>query len=328
MGPEYESPASTSLWSHGSRVRTMAPMEPQAAAANPREWRGHFVICGWHEQAGSIVRQLVSMSGGQTPVALVNEVRAETMTGILDQLREDLARAPGAPGPSGTVPPMVHLFGDPADESVQEAAGAGRARAAVIVVDEATGPPSDDRTLPYTLAFKSKNSDAVVVVEVLSADFAQYVRRAGADEVVVRDVNLPFYLVAAARSPGLGTAARRLFGADSPYAVRREPIPDELRGGTLADVRQHFRRQHLGLVLGIISDPEQVTVDQVLGSGTGWVDQFIQRMLAEAETDVLAEAKGARQVHVNPPDDLIIGPRDFAIVVPEVRRAASGQGAG
>ena len=43
-------------------------------------------------------------------------------------------------------------------------------------------------------------------------------------------------------------------------------------------------------------------------------------MLAESGQDVLAEARGQRQVRINPKDDYLIGPRDSAIVIPSGRK--------
>ncbi|MBI3969644.1 MAG: NAD-binding protein [Chloroflexi bacterium] len=292
-------------------------MEQWKAGADPQQWSEHFLVCGWHKNVPSIVRQLVAMSSHQVPVALINDLPAETMVGLLDQLRQELAHSGDSSG-STVVPPLVHIAGSPADDRKLAAAGAARARAAIIVADEAGGPLSgaDDRAFRYTIALREVNSEATIVAEVQKPDRVQYLRNAGANEIEIRDTRLPFYLVAATRSPGLGTAARQLFGSGSPQAVRKAPVPSALWGRTLAETRQYFRRERGELVLGIISDPEQLSVDQVLSSGSDWVRGFIDRMLAESGQDVLAEARGTRQVRINPPDNYAIGPRDSAIVVP------------
>lgn len=299
-------------------------MEPIVTSNDPSDWQDHFLVCGWHRGVPSIVGQLVTMSGYRVPVAMINDLPAETMAPVIAHLYQDVTRRDAATGATQTVP-IVHISGSPADERMLQAAGASRARAAIIVVDEAGGPASgaDDRAFRYTIALREMTSDATIVAEVQKPDRVQYLRNAGANETEIRDTRLPFYLVAATRSPGLGTAARQLFGTGSPQAVRKEPVPSALWGKTLVETRQFFRRERGEFIMGIISDPEQLSVNQVLSSGSSWVSGFIERMLAESGQDVLAEARGTRQVRVNPPDDYIIGPRDSAIVVPTGGRTSA-----
>jgi len=303
--------------------RTMAATAAQRAlweAVNPREWEGHFLLCGWRRGAEAVLEQLATVALEPVGVALVSQAPPETITHVLDQLRARL-------GAAADLLVLRHVPGNPADEAVLAAAGAARARAAVILADEAGGPAAstDDRVLSWTLAVRDATADAQIVAEVLRLEAETHVRKAGASEVMVRDAHTPFYLAAATRQPGLGAAARQLFRAGGPQSLRRAAIPDHLRGASLAAVRDYLRQETGALVVGIITEPDRVTVEQLLGSSTDWVDRFIQRMFAESGQDLLRQQGQRREIRVNPPDDYVIGPRDFAIIVPPFRPRAAGQ---
>jgi len=288
--------------------RTMSETSTTRPSIDPSAWHDHYLVCGWHGGVPVIVRQLTALAGGRPSVALVNEAAAPVVGAAVEQLQRDLAGQAV----------VAHVSGNPADSRTLQACAAARARAAILVSDEAGGPApgADDRVFRYAIALREVSDDLVIVAEVRSPERVQYLRNAGANEVEVRDTRLPFYLVASSRSPGLGPAARQLFGSGSTRAVRKEPVPEPLWGRTLAETRDFFRRERAGLVIGVITDPEELSVRQVLSAGSDWVRGFIDRMLAESGQDVLAEARGTRQVRLNPPDSYVITPRDSAIVIP------------
>ena len=292
---------------------------------HPREWSDHFLICGWHGGVPSIAKQLVVMSGRQVPLALINEVEPERFRTVLEHMTQELVAAGSASMNGGAaVPPLVHVPGNPADVRVLEEATASRARAAIVVADEAGGPSSgaDDRSFRFVIALRELSADMAIVAEVQKPDRVPYLRNAGANEVEVKNTRLPFYLVAATRSPGLGGAARQLFGSNSTRAVQKVPVPEALWGRTLAEARGYFRAERGELIIGVITDPERLSVDAVLTSGSEWVRVFIERMMAESTEDVLAEARGTRRIVLNPPDEYVITPQDSAVVTPSARRRA------
>lgn len=296
-------------------------MDQRYVQREPRAWTEHFLVLGWHPGVPAIARAIIATAGISAPVVFVNVENPDAVTKALDALRDSVAQKDQM-GNVLSAPTFLHVPGVPADKEALQSAGASGAKAVVIVADESAGPLSgaDDRTFRYIIAFRELNKDGTVVAEVVKPDRASYIKNAGANEIEIRDTRQPFYIVAVSRAPGLGAAARQLFGAGSPQAVRKQVVPSELWNRSLKETRAWFRAERAEMVIGIISDPESLSVNDVMGTGTGWVSGFIERMLAESGQDVLAEARGQRQVRINPPDDYRIGPRDSAIVIPTGRK--------
>ena len=299
-------------------------MDQRYVQREPRAWTEHYLVLGWHRGVPAIARAIIATAGIAAPVVFVNVGDPEAVGKELDALKDSMATKDQM-GHVLSAPTFLHISGSPADKEVLQAAGVSGAKALVIVADEAAGPVSgaDDRTFRYIIAVRELNKDGTIVAEVIKPDRSSYIKNAGANEIEIRDTRQPFYIVAVSRAPGLGSAARQLFGAGSPQAVRKEVVPSELWNKTLRETREWFRTERAEMVIGIISDPESLSVNDVMGTGTGWVSSFIERMLAESGQDVLAEARGQRQVRINPKDDYRIGPRDSAIVIPTGRKTTA-----
>ncbi len=299
-------------------------MDQRFLQREPRAWTDHFLVLGWHRGVPAIARAVIATAGVSAPIVFVNIGDPEAIGKELDALKEALSDKDQM-GHVRSAPTFLHVPGSPAEKEVLQTAGASGAKAIIIVADEVAGPlaGADDRTFRYIIATRELNKDGTIVAEVIKPDRGTYIKNAGANEIEIRDTRQPFYIVAVSRAPGLGAAARQLFGAGSPQAVRKEVVPSELWSKPLREARAWFRSARSELVIGIISDPESLSVNDVMGTGTGWVSGFIERMLAESGQDVLAEARGQRQVRINPPDDYMIGPRDSAIVIPTGRKVAA-----
>ncbi len=299
-------------------------MDQRYVQREPRAWTEHFLVLGWHRGVPAIARALIATAGISAPIIFVNVGEPEDIGKQLDDLKDAIS-VKDALGHVFSAPTFLHIQGSPAEKEVLQSAGTSGAKALIIVADEVAGAlaGADDRTFRYVISVRELNKDATIVAEVVSPGRTGYIKNAGASEIEVRDTRQPFYLVAVSRAPGLGSGARQLFGAGSAQAIRKQVVPQELWNKNLAECRAWFRSERAELVIGIISDPESLSVNDVMGAGTGWVQGFIERMLAESGQDVLAEARGQRQVRINPPDDYVIGIRDSAIVIPTGRKIAA-----
>ena len=261
----------------------------------------HTLICGWNDRAEDVIAGLIaSTPGGRPAMVLVNELPEERLVELRYKYRKVNLR---------------FVRGDPTNEQVLDRAGISTAAAAIILADTAAVPGGEDlRTTVVVLTIKKMNSEIKTTAEVLQAANEPDVRRVGVDDVVAAGQDAGFFFSAGAIAPGLGTAAREMLRASGPAEMRRVEFPRALRGRTFQEAFTWYRQQN-ALLVGVISERINVTLDDVLGSGTGWVNAFIRRMLAESSEAVLGQDQDKIQVLFGPDDDYVIGGTDAALVI-------------
>jgi voltage-gated potassium channel len=117
---------------------------------------GHFILCGYGQVGRTVVEQLRST---QIPFVLI-----ESSEGLYRQLLNE---------------GILVIHGDAKRHSVLEAAGIMRARGICALID------NDADNLYITITAKSLNSTLRVITRAGQERYAQAMRSAGADEVVI-----------------------------------------------------------------------------------------------------------------------------------------------
>jgi voltage-gated potassium channel len=274
----------------------------EARGLEPIHWRGHVLLCGWNQQAEEMVQNLIREMGERMPqLVLVNQLPEENVNNILYKLRDIEVR---------------YVRGSHTDEAVLQRANVSQASAAVVLADATGGDTeADEATLLAVLAIKQLNSSLRVTAEVLDGRNGVHLRRANADEVIVSGEYNPFLLAASVASPGLPQAARLLLGTLAGTQIRRMDVPTNLIGHTFGELAAQLRKDSGALVVGLITDIKGLTLDEMIGSDTSFIDEFIRRKFTEAGMDKRVWDAGGISVALNPPDQQQVGPNDVAVVL-------------
>ncbi|MBI3969643.1 MAG: NAD-binding protein [Chloroflexi bacterium] len=261
----------------------------------------HTVICGWNDRAEDVIAGLIAATpNGRPSIVLVNELPEERLTELKYKYRRMNLR---------------FVRGDPTNEQTLDRAGVARSASVIVLADTVGAPGGEDlRTTVVVLTVEKINPDIKTTAELMEAANEADVRRVGVDDVVMAGQDAGFFLSAGATAPGLGTAAREMLRASGEVEIRRVEFPRLLRGRSYREAFAWYRRQDI-LLLGVISERVNVTLDDVLGTGTGWVDTFIRRMLAESSEAVLGQDQEKIQVLFGPEDEYIIGSTDAALII-------------
>lgn len=261
--------------------------------------KNHVLVCGWNQYAGRVLEGLLSSPETRTPVVLVNELPEEAANDILSRHRTDRVR---------------YVRGDPAVEAILDRANVRQARAAIVLADTSRGfaAASDERTTLVTLALKSIKGDIKITAEALDLSSEGHLRRAGADDIVISGEFNGFLLSCAAVSPGISEVVRRLLSPGG-TELRRQPIAAEFVGRPFGELFEAFRAQSGFLVLAIVTENKDLTLDDLLTDDYSLIDEFIKRQFTEAGTEYLRFEVGATRVLVNPPDSYAINRYDTAI---------------
>jgi hypothetical protein len=185
---------------------------------------------------------------------------------------------------------------------------------------------ADDRTLFTALAVRDMNQEVKLCAQLMDPEKEAAVRNAGVDEIVITGQDTSFFLTSGAVAPGMVRVAQQLLTYGSGREIKRVELPRELRGQTFREARLYYRATGQ-LLLGIISEAAVVTIGDLLGNSTDWVDEFIRSAFQSSGSDVVDQDKDRTQAILAPPDDYVIGSKDFGIIIgaPPAREGRENQ---
>ncbi|MBI3971512.1 MAG: NAD-binding protein [Chloroflexi bacterium] len=273
----------------------------QDAGLRALKVRGHIVVIGANRHLEQVLRGLAALAGRRTPpLVLINDLQENARNELLYKFRSLN---------------ISSLRGDPSQESILVRANVVEAAAVILLADEARESPDPDQdTLFAALAIRHLQPDIRLAAHLLSDEKEAAIRSAGVDEIVVHGQETSYFLASGALTSGLIGAARQLLTNGSGRELQRVELPRELRGRTFREARAYFR-QASDLLVGIISEAAVVTIDEIYGSSTDWVDEFIRSAFRETGKDVVDRDTDRTDALIPAPDDYVIGAKDFGVVI-------------
>ena len=209
------------------------------------------------------------------------------------------------------------MRGDFTSETVLDLANARDATTVLITPDNSTLSTSepDERTLHTTLTLKAMNPALKVYAHILHQASKGHLRRAGVDDIIIRDEFTGFFLASHVANPGIPQTFSELLNYNVRMNLQRIEIPVNKVGITFGDLSDYFKESGDGILIGITSERKAVKISDVLTSDASSLDQFIERKFAESGIN-LENEKGHR-VEINPPNNLIIRSNDVALIIGE-----------
>lgn len=264
--------------------------------------KGHAVVCGWNGHAEAVLAGLAAEAPGR-PVVLVNGLEPEKFDAI-----------------SAAHPALDLRFvrGDHTMEAILRKASVQQASSVILLPDEtgASGAANaDERTILAALAVKSISPQPTVRAAILKADSEPHLRRAQVDDVVLHGEFTGYLLSASGGDGGLPGAARELLSFSSPGRLRQVELSPALVGKSFAEASRWFLESGHGVLVGILSKEKPVTLDDILSSSSGAIDEFIKRKFAEASVEIGSEGPAIGKARLSPPADYTIGDADVGFVV-------------
>ena len=262
---------------------------------------GHTIIAGWNDRAEAVIGGLIaSTPGGKPNIVLVNLLDAEKLSELKYKYRKINLR---------------FVRGDATSEQAMERAGAQKAGSCIVMADTQQAPGGEDlRSTVVVLTVDKMNPDIKITAELMLSENEADIRRVGVDDIVLAGQDAGFFMSAGALSPGLGNAAREMLKASGEAEIRRIDFPRNMRGLSYQEVFNLYRQQDV-LLVGVISERINVSLDDLMGSGTGWVTGLIKRLMAEASQEILGQDQEKIQILWDPGDDYTIGSTDAALVI-------------
>ncbi|MDD8018717.1 MAG: ion channel [Bacteroidota bacterium] len=257
----------------------------------------HTLICGWNPSVEDVLRIFDRYNDRAMQIALVNEAQPERMDSVINTFQNIQIK---------------FVRGDYTREAILTRANVKEASSALIVPDT-TGVSTDEKTLLSLLTMKSLNPRIKVYTHILNRENRQHVKRANADEVVVSDQHVAFFLANNILYPGASQVAEEMLDYERGNDIHRITIPEKFIGKTFGEFFFEYKKEKNWTILGLVNEEETVSLNDILSHDTSGIDAFIERKFREAGINV-AEKSGMN-VHVNPPSDYVLQKKDIAVIL-------------
>ena len=260
-----------------------------------------ILLLGWPEDAEVLLDQLLKRLPHTIPVVLINKVPPEQMETVKERFPDR---------------PLFFLRGDYSREDILLKANVREALKAIILADRQPGETAaqvDQRTLFTALTLKALHAKIRILAELLRPENRAYLERAGAEEVLIRGQYDSSLLAGAIASPAVFRIYTSLLLGDG-QALWDVEIPGPFHGRPLSEFAAHLREEFQGILIGLYTEGRAVSLEELLSDEPSAIDDFIRRKFAETKmTHLLGRTKVDYQI--NPPPDLIMGPRQYAVVI-------------
>ncbi len=177
----------------------------------------------------------------------------------------------------------------------------------------------DQRVLLTALTLKSLNPKIRILAEIHLPENRPYLERAGVEEVLVRGQYDSSLMAGAIAAPGLFRLFTSLLTGEGPdlWAVE---IPARFYGRPVKELSQYLKEHHQALLIGLYSEGRGLSLEDLLSDQPSAIDEFIRRKFVETGmTHLFGRAKV--DMHINPPDDQIVAPRQYAVVIAAAKPA-------
>jgi voltage-gated potassium channel len=263
---------------------------------------GHLLICGWNlhvEELLSLFSRLGQKKISQQ-IVLLNDAPPDRIESLISSFpRLDIR----------------FVRGDYTREAILTRANTAEASAALILPDmiPGTGQLSDEKTLLALLTMKSLNAATKVFCYIINRENLPHIKRAGADEVIISDQHVGFFLANQILNPGAPQVAMEMMNFEHGNDIQTIPIDASFIAKTFGEYFVHMKQQYNYTVLGIVTEEQTMSLNDILLQDTSAIDAFIERKFKEAGINV-DERSGVR-ITVNPPFSYTLKPGDEAVIL-------------
>lgn len=280
-------------------MNALTPTEPPVTIQN------HLLICGWKQDMGLIVSEILQADPQWNERGLV----------ILANVRpEDVEEVKSDPALSGVYFILDEAFHEPAlkQASIQSAAKV------IVLADWSdktmSSTETDAKTVMTMMAIEKLAPHVYKIAEILDPDYAVYLKMAHVDELIFPRDYSRLLLAVTAFSAGVSHVVYDLLTVDTPCTLTTTPVPDHLIGKPFSDLFRHFDER-----------PEPRSICIGLLENTGNLHALRRRAKSEAQKSteirtVLSNLKLVKEIQsnlpkLNPGDDYLVQPYSMAVLL-------------
>ncbi|MCM2257020.1 MAG: potassium channel family protein [Vicinamibacteria bacterium] len=264
---------------------------------------GHVVVLGWKPDMHLLVDEMLRVNPRLKASHLVLVNLADEVQG--EQLRD---RFPG----------LMVLHGDVVDPLVLRRANLAHAVKVILLADESGDRGAEEidaRTVMAAMTVSSMAPGVYKCAEILDRKYAEHLKLARCDEVILSREYSRFLLVSSTVSEGIAHVLHDLIDVSDDCGLATVAVPPEFVGRTFGELATHLRG-HGRMLIGLLQD-------------TGRASEIKQEALRDAQktADIATLVENLRRVKqlepnrplLNPPEGHVIERHSLAITIGRTR---------
>jgi voltage-gated potassium channel len=231
---------------------------PDVQELDLEEHDQHVVVCGWNASGPTVLHELLSGSKSLVAVVLITESE-----GLPDDIPDGISRDL-----------LYHVSGDFTRVDILERANVRQASVAIVLSDNLTIRPDQDRdarTILAAMTIERLNSSIFTCAELRNRENDAALKMVGVDEIVVPEEYGGVILGSAGRNRGLVRVLDEVLSSRYGNSFHKVVLPKSWVGRRVRDLFVTLKERHDALLVSIerVRDGKRVTttnppLDQVL----------------------------------------------------------------
>ncbi len=264
--------------------------------------KNHIIVCGWNSSASRILDFLSHKSGNfNSDIVLVNELSEDKISSIRSKY-EDMT--------------IKFIKGDFTNQEIIDRANVKDARQIMLLYDESKpdSSPSDERTIIATHNLCSMKVKGKINIQLKKEKYLPNIQREKIQNVIIYDDIGGDLLANATINPSVPSVIKQIVSNKDNQGLREIEIPHEYVGRTFEELSMYFKREHKLLLLGVVTDNPDFSIEDILSDDSSNIDTFIKRQF-ELSGKKLAIKKERSNLKIKPDDNYLIEINDKGIVL-------------
>ncbi len=261
--------------------------------------KNHIVICGWNSSTNKILDFLSNVDNKKT-VVLLNELDADEIANIQSKF------------PNLDI---KFIKGDFTNQDILNRTNIKQASHVILMYDESkpNSVPSDERTIIAVHNIIYMKLKGKISVQLKDEKYLPNIRQEKIHNVVIYD-NIGGNLLAnSTLYPAVPDFVQELIKYKNGIGFREMEIPKDFIGKTFGELLNYFLTENI-ILIGIVSEQLEFTIDKILSDDSSSIDQFIKEQF-EKSRKKLPTDKTKSYIKIKPDNDYVIQENDKAIVI-------------
>jgi voltage-gated potassium channel len=264
--------------------------------------KNHVLICGWNKSVYKILDFIAKKEVKDPPaIVLVNETDEDSISYLQN---------------SYTSLSIKYVKGDFTNQEVLNRANVSLA-SNIILLQDLSKPnvaPSDERTIIAAHNIIFMKVKGKITLQLLNEQYLPNVRREKIHNVIIFDEIGGSLLATSTLHPSVPDFIQEVFKYKEGVGFREVSIPPEFISKTYGDLALFLKEKYHYVLLGVVSEQIEFSIDKVLSDDSSSIDQFIKKQFELSRKKFKTE-ETKTHIKIKPDDTYIIQETDKAIVL-------------
>jgi len=264
--------------------------------------KNHVLILGWNKSARKILEFMNKRDPATLPsIVLVNELEEGDFSSIQNHF-PDLQ--------------LSFIRGDFTNQEILAHANAKTAKHIIMLYDNSkpNTPPSDERTIIAAHNLTYLKLKGKISIQLNDEKYLSALRRQNIQNIIIFDDLGGNLLGYSTVDPTIPDFLQEVLRSESGKCFKEVSIPTEFVNKQYGELCIHMNNVHDYLVLGVITQQPDVSIDDILSDDSSNIDKFIKQQF-ELSGKQFSPGDSSSNITVKPDKDYIIQETDKIVVL-------------